>query len=154
MANPFDPNYLTAWRLFLRAQSHVLRRLDEELQVECGISVERFDVLMQLWEAKLPMRMHELAESLYLSRSGATRFIDRLEEAGLVAREGILRDRRGIAIVITPRGLEKLKEARAIHFRGIQDHFMSFLTVGEVRSFHSAFEKILSAAETPGLEDR
>ena len=153
MANPVDPKFLAAWSLFIRAHSRVLRRLDEELRAECGVSIERFDVLMKLWQTMRPMQMHEVAESLFLSRSGATRFIDRLEEAGLVTRESIRHDRRGIAITLTPRGLEKLHEAQAIHLRGIQEHFINLLTADEVQSFHSAFEKILNAAETPDLAD-
>ena len=92
---------------------------------------------------------HEVAESLFLSRSGATRFVDRLEEQGLVTREGIPGDRRGVVLSLTPRGLERLHEARAIHHMSVKDHFTRFLTEDEVRSFHSAFRKILSAAEAP-----
>ena len=96
---------------------------------------------------------HEVAESLFLSRSGATRFVDRLEEQGLVTREGIPGDRRGVVLSLTPRGLERLHEARAIHHMSVKDHFTRFLTEEEVQSFHSAFRKILSAAETPPSSD-
>ena len=83
------------------------------------------------------------------------RYIDKLEEAGLVARESVQRDRRGVAITLTPRGVEKLQEARAIFDRGIRDNFMRFPTEEEIESFLSTLEKILSAAEIrPFLADK
>lgn len=148
------PSHFETWSLFIRTHSRVMRLLDEELRAECGMPVERFDVLARLCQAERPLQMHEVAESLYLSRSGATRFVDRLEEAGLIVRESVPGDRRGVVIALTPQGLEKLEEAQAIHQRGIQDYFARFLTENEVQSLHSAFGKILSAAESPALADK
>lgn len=152
MTTPNDTRY-PVWGLFLRAHSVITRRLDEELRAECGISIERFDVLMQLWETKRPMQMHEVADSLVLSRSGATRFIDTLEEAGLVARGGVANDRRGIAISLTPLGRKRLRAARAVHERGIQTYFTDSLTADEIRILQTAFEKVLGTMETPTLSD-
>ncbi|NIR40088.1 MAG: MarR family transcriptional regulator, partial [Actinobacteria bacterium] len=59
-------------------------------------------VLLHLHEAPDGrLRMHELAGSLMLSRSAATRFVDRMEQAGLVTREACDTDRRGMFVVLT-----------------------------------------------------
>ena len=139
--------------MFLRTYARVTRLMDKELRSECGLPAERYEVLLHLWEAKRPLQMHDVADSLFLSRSGATRFVDRLEEAGLVTRESVPGDRRCVVIALTPRGLETLQEARTIHHRSVQDHFTSFLTRDEVRSFCSAFTKILRAAEGAAPSD-
>ncbi len=71
--------------------------------------------------------MNELAGQILASKSGLTRVVDRMEEAGLVRRERPAGDRRVVQVFITPEGLEVLRAARAIHHRGIQEHFLQHL---------------------------
>ena len=47
--------------------------------------------------------MSELADAVLLSRSGLTRLVDRIEAAGLVARQAIPGDRRSSQVVDGPR---------------------------------------------------
>ena len=58
-----------------------------------------------------------------LTRSGMTRLVDRVEEAGLVRRERADHDRRGVFVEITPAGLEKVDEVWADHVASIDSHF-------------------------------
>lgn len=53
------------------------------------------------------LRMSELAEALRVDASTATRAVDRLEAAGFVRRESDPADRRVVAVVATPAGLEQ-----------------------------------------------
>jgi len=46
--------------------------------------------------------MTELANAVLLSKSGLTRLVDRIEEAGLVLRASAPGDRRSLLIVLTP----------------------------------------------------
>jgi DNA-binding MarR family transcriptional regulator len=91
--------------------------------------------------------MHQLADSLFLSRSGATRVVEKLEENGLVAREICEGDRRGIQITLTAEGKRTLRAAAPIHLRGIEEHFTKHLTRTEAKHLRSAFTKILDATE-------
>jgi DNA-binding MarR family transcriptional regulator len=50
--------------------------------------------------------MHELADTIVLSRSNLTRLVDRLEAKGLLYRKSCPNDRRGAYAVLTPEGLE------------------------------------------------
>ena len=50
--------------------------------------------------------MSELAEDQMVVRSGATRIVDDLVRAGLVARQADPADRRVVRLQITPRGRE------------------------------------------------
>ena len=61
--------------------------------------------------------MHELAESLLLSRSGATRLVEKLERDGLVTRTIDEDDRRGIQVSFTPHGTKTIREALTVHRR-------------------------------------
>ena len=92
---PRDPR-LEAWRTFLYAHAHVRRLLERELQAEQGMGMGEYEVLLLLaYSPERRQRMSDLADSLVLSRSGATRLIDRLEAQGLVERVSCDTDRRG-----------------------------------------------------------
>jgi DNA-binding MarR family transcriptional regulator len=118
---------LAAWRTFLTCAFALIDILDAELQAECGLSLRWYDVLVQLEEAEHPVRMNELASRILASKSGLTRVIDRMEEAGLVRRERPEHDRRVIEVVLTDEGSAALRAARVVHRRGIYQHFASQL---------------------------
>ncbi|HZK50049.1 MAG TPA: MarR family transcriptional regulator [Actinomycetota bacterium] len=143
---------LTAWRLFLESYRRVLDTLDDELQSARGLSLTRYDVLVQLFSAPdQRLRMNQLASRILLSKSGLTRLIDRMEAEGLVERASSPNDRRGSFAVLTPRGEQVFREAGPIHLDGIHKHFASHLTAAEARTLAKAFEKIrgplISAAD-------
>jgi DNA-binding MarR family transcriptional regulator len=120
-----DPR-LAPWRAFVRAQAQVSRRLDEDLRTEHGMSLQEYVALLILAEApERQLRMGRLADSLTLSKSGATRLIDRLVDDGLVARRSCSSDARGAEAALTERGLDRLRTAAPTHLRGIQEYFLS-----------------------------
>ena len=148
MQPAIEATRLEAWGLFLRAHSDVIRVLDRELEEKRGLSLTAFDVLVHLGHRGNPWRMHELAESLVLSRSGATRLVEKLERDGLVTRTIDEDDRRGIHVSLTPHGTKTLRKAHTAHRRGIRKHFAQHLTETEAAQLCSAFAKII-AANTP-----
>jgi len=147
-----DDERLTAWKLFLESYRRVLDTLDDELQSVRGLSLTRYDVLVQLFSAPdHRLRMNHLASRILLSKSGLTRLIDRMEAEGLVERASSPNDRRGSFAVLTPRGEQVFREASPIHLDGIHKHFACHLTASEAKTLAKAFEKIrgplISAAE-------
>ena len=107
---------LSAWRSFLRAHATVIRVLESELVAEQDLSLAAYDVLVQLAEApERRLRMTELADAVLLSRSGVTRLVDRMESAGLVSRNRVASDGRGIAAQLTDAGLSRLRVASRTH---------------------------------------
>jgi DNA-binding MarR family transcriptional regulator len=127
---------LSAWRNFLRAHAHVTRALERELLAEQQLSLAAYDVLVQLAEAPgRQLRMTDLAEAVLLSRSGVTRLVDRLEQAGLVARERTSDDGRGVVAVLTEDGLQRLRIAARTHLDGVVRHFVARLQPDELAEF-------------------
>src|SRR5262245_9273521 len=117
---------LAPWRAFVTAQAHVSRRLDEDLRVEHGLSLQEYVALLILAEApERRLRMGRLADSLTLSKSGATRLIDRLVDDGLVARVTCSSDLRGAEAQLTDAGVSRLRTAAPTHLRGIAEYFLS-----------------------------
>ena len=127
---------LHAWRTFLTAHARVLRNLEAELLADQRLSLVSYDVLVQLAEApQRRLRMAELADRVLLSRSGVTRLVDRLERAGLVARQRVAADGRGVIAELTAAGLERLRTAAGTHLAGIARHFVAHLDSAELSQF-------------------
>jgi len=141
--NPHDPR-LNAWSAFLRAHARVVRTLERELQVEHGMALTDYDVLVQLAGVKRRrLRMSELADRLLLSRSGVTRLVDRLVADGLVERMTCDDDRRGQWASLTDAGYERLRRASPTHLRGVAEHFLDRLSNDEI----AGLERVLSRLE-------
>src|SRR6266566_3823243 len=85
---------LRAWRLFFESALALVDVLDTELEQETGIPMRWYDVLVQLVETPEGVPMNALAERILYSKSGFTRVVDRMEEAGLVRRVRPEHDRR------------------------------------------------------------
>lgn len=150
-----DPRIGT-WRDFLIAHARLQRLLDEDLRAEHDVSLAEYDALLQLAEAPgRRLRMHQLADRVLLSRSGVTRLIDRLVADGSVERDSCQTDARGAEAVLTPAGLERLRDAAGTHLRGIGQHFIDAIEPADLATVGRAMRDVLSRLETEiPLEDR
>ncbi len=138
---------LAPWRAFVRAQAHVSRRLDEDLRAEHGLSLQEYVALLILAESpERRLRMGRLAESLTLSKSGATRLIDRLVDDGLVARVSCSSDLRGAEAALTEAGVSRLRTAAPTHLRGIADYFLSAIDGGDLDTVERTMRCVADAA--------
>jgi DNA-binding MarR family transcriptional regulator len=142
-----DQAHLDAWIGFLRSHALVIDVLSREMEQECGLPLPWYEVLLQLTNApEQHLRMHELAESLLLSRSATTRFVDRIERAGLVTRVTCDNDRRGTFVRLTEAGRQAFATAAPVHLRGIAEHFASHVTTAEAETMAQAFARVLDQA--------
>jgi len=141
-----SPERLHAWRLFFESALALLDVLDAELERDVGIPQRWYDVLVHVEESPQGIPMSELAERILYSKSGFTRVVDRMEEAGFVRRARPEEDRRTILILPTDNGTEILKRARRYHRDGIQRHFAAHLTNADVKALTRALEKVSTHA--------
>ena len=136
------PEQLRCWRLFVESSLALVDVLDTELQEAAGIPQRWYDVLVHLEESPDGIAMTELADQILYSKSGFTRLIDRMEEAGLVSRVRPPNDRRSILVAITDKGAETMEDARRHHRDGIERHFSRHLTDTDTKALTRALEKI------------
>lgn len=137
-----DPR-LSAWSAFLRAHARIVRDLERELEVEQRLALTDYDVLVQLAGAgERRLRMSELADRLLLSRSGATRLVDRLVAQGLVERVMCDVDRRGQWASLTEAGYDRLRRASPTHLRGVAEHFLDRLSADELAALDRIFTRL------------
>lgn len=131
----------------MRAHRFLVARIDAELQEEHDLPLMWFEALLQIDRAVEPPRMHELAEKLLLSRSAASRFVDRLEQHGLVRRQLSREDRRGMEVSLTQRGNERLGVARRTHAGCVRRYFLDHIDADGLAMLTSAMARLLEGAE-------
>ena len=145
-----DETELGAWRGFLRAHAALVRDLDAELQSAHGLSLSSYEVLLLLAGASnRRLRMTELAKATLITLGGVTRLVDRLEREGLVERERCASDARGILAVLTPAGLERLRDAGPTHRAGIRRRFLAQLTVAQQEELERIWAAIVPEGAAP-----
>jgi DNA-binding MarR family transcriptional regulator len=150
--DPSRPDALwnDAWRGVLFASSRVLRAAELDLLERAGFPLTWLDILAQLYDAgDEGLRMQELQERSLFTRSGLTRLVDRMEEAGLVRREAVPGDRRGVRVVLTPEGRRRHMDAFADHLRVIEREFGGRLTFKQQQAVAEALAGFWKGGE-PG----
>ena len=141
---------MAAWETFLQAHSVVFDRLEADMERECGLPLTWYEVLLKLSLAEGGrLRMLDLSRSLLLSKSGVTRLVDRMVEAGLVEREASAEDRRVTWACLSEEGRVRFRAAVPVHLRGIEERFTDHLSDQEVRTLRKALRRVLEANGQP-----
>jgi len=144
MSTALRTEELRAWRGMLQVHAAVTRALDADLRAEHGLALSSYEVLMLLGEAdRERLRMADIADRVLVSRSGLTRLIDRLVEAGLVERCACADDGRGAFAQLTDAGREKLRAARRTHLAGVRERFLDRLSADDQRALGEAWDSVL-----------
>jgi DNA-binding MarR family transcriptional regulator len=144
-----------AWVRLLEAHTVLVDLFEAELRRDCGVPLAWYDVLIKVWLAPgHRLRMADLADQVLLSRSWLTRRVDQLEEAGLVRREHVGEDGRGVLAVMTEQGLETFAAMERSHTRSIEEHFSSLLTRDEAAVLVAACGRIAIAGRASLARDR
>jgi DNA-binding MarR family transcriptional regulator len=108
------------------------------------LSMHDYEILVELSEAPLSrMRMTELAERTAQSRSRLSHQINRMENRGLVSREGCDGDKRGTFAVLTTRGAATIEQVAPFHVASVREHFIDLLDSAELAALASACEPLL-----------
>jgi DNA-binding MarR family transcriptional regulator len=120
-----------------------LERRVEAVQIEHGLDGGWYDVLATLRRSGPPYRLRasDFAGSLMLTSSGTTKRLDRLERAGLIAREPDPDDRRGVLISLTAQGREAVENALVAHMENEQA-LLDGLTKTEQRQLADLLRKL------------
>jgi MarR family 2-MHQ and catechol resistance regulon transcriptional repressor len=141
-----DDDRLRLMTLIVRTHRRLTDRLGRELEQNVGIPLVFFDVLIHVGGApESRLTMSKLSSDVALTTGGVTRLVDRMVEAGLVARENCPNDRRSIYVVLTPEGQAVLHRAVAEHIDGIDRHLVAHLDDRERAALEVALVKILGA---------
>jgi DNA-binding MarR family transcriptional regulator len=139
-----DEERLGAWLNLIQANRVVSDALEEGVEAAAGLSLAEHELLIRI--ANSPdgkLRMADLASLLLVSKSGVTRLVDRVEEAGLVRRELSPQDRRVTFASITPAGRKALERANPAFAQGLERAFSEHLGDSDVQCLRAALRKVL-----------
>lgn len=137
---------LEAWRSYLQSHASIVRELDAELVAVHGMTTRDYEVLLYLAQApdrRLPMSA--LASSTMLTRSGITRLIDGLVEAGLIERVACPNDARVSYARLTDVGYSKLRDAGCTHIASIQRLFLEHFSPAEIDQLATLLSRLPGA---------
>ena len=134
------------WRAYLRGSRYLEEALDRDLQAH-GLQLTEYEILSMLSESDGGrLRMSELADLVVQSRSRLTHTAARLEKRGWVERQSCLSDRRGVELVLTTEGSERLTEMAKAHVESVRRHLLDLMTPEEFAALGTAMAKVRDAA--------
>jgi len=142
------PVSVRAWRQLMHVHAAVTSALDERLRREVGISGSWYEALIEIALAGGTMQMNEFARETTLTKSGATRFVDRLESAGLVERTACPTDRRVWHLALTARGKALQHEADPHVLAVLEEHFGRFLDDDEAQDLYDTLVRMVPTPVT------
>ena len=130
--------------LLVRSHRRLTYLLGRELEQSVGIPLVWFDVLIHIGGAEEGrLTMSRLSAEVALTTGGVTRLVDRMVEAGLVARQNCPSDRRSVHVVLTPTGQATLRNAIGAHIEGIERHLVAPLNDTDRAALTVALSKLV-----------
>ncbi|KUN29333.1 MarR family transcriptional regulator [Streptomyces antibioticus] len=140
-------------RAYFRAMLTVPRALDADLLREQGMSMTEYVALMRLSEApERWLRMGDLASGTFMSLSGMTRIVQRLESQGWVRREKSPVDGRGWNAILTDQGLKRLQQAWPTHLASVRSRILDHTADLDLPAVAAAMRRFAEDAECPSAE--
>jgi DNA-binding MarR family transcriptional regulator len=128
-----DPVEEAAWFGLLGVHAALAKAIDAELIRACQLPLSSFEALLRVARAGGGrLGMGELARELRLSQSGLSRLVDRLEEEGLIRREGSAADARAVFATVTDAGVARLHQAAQVHVDVVRARFLSRFSPAEL----------------------
>jgi DNA-binding MarR family transcriptional regulator len=112
-----------AWLALIRTHARLWDQVEAQMRHDSGLTLPRYDVLMQLDEAGGRLRLTELASNVVLSPSGLSKLLDRMEASQLLRREPDPTDARSTFARLTPHGRSLVRKARRTHHAWLQNAF-------------------------------
>lgn len=115
---------------------------------DSGLTMSRYDVLMQLDQGGGKLGLSELATTIMLSPSGLSKLLDRMEASQLLRREPDPDDARSTYAIITPRGRKLVRAARKRHHGWLQRAFGDALSDRDLADLTRVLRRLDSRSST------
>lgn len=111
-----DDHQQRVWRLWLDVTNSLPVLLNHELAHDSELSLQDFEVLVQLSEAdEHSMRVVAMADSMHWERSRLSHQLTRMEKRGLLHRESCCTDGRGQVVRLSDQGWDAVVAAAPGH---------------------------------------
>ena len=143
MTSEPSPQIVNAWARLVRVQQALLDAVEAELKAAGFPPLAWYDALLELSRAESgKLRPLELERAMLLPQYRTSRLVDRLEKAGLIAREACPDDGRGQMIAITPAGRALRSKMWDVYGAAIDRHVGASLSNEEARRLSELLGKL------------
>jgi DNA-binding MarR family transcriptional regulator len=140
-----------ALRAFLHSYKSVVSRLEQSFASSGAPGLFESVLLTRLYRSEgQRMRMQDAGTYLVITKSGISRMIDRMVEAGYVERQDWDEDRRVTFIVMTDLGRDALRHSAAVYRQAFAQTFMSRLSEEELFDLVVLLRKLGTASDLDG----
>lgn len=136
------------WQDFLHVHRTIIGTMAEEMMRDDGLPLEWFDVLIHL--ADVPdgrLRQRALRDRLFLSESGLSRLLLRMEQGGFIARSTAGDDKRGVEITLTAKGRSAVIQAAESQTERVSRLFTAKLTPTDLSALARILPKLTSDSQ-------
>lgn len=106
---------LKVWLRLLACSTQIEQRIRQQLRLQFGTTLPRFDYLAQLERHPEGLRMNALSRYLMVTGGNVTSLTDQLVEEGLVSRADDPEDRRSYRVALTARGRKDFGRMAVAH---------------------------------------
>lgn len=124
-------DHLTVFEHLVRAETHLWAELEDYLQAEHGLALTWL-VALRVLNSAPGSRVVDLASDIGITAGGASKLVDRLVAADLVARSEDAVDRRTSRLHLTSAGERVVEESAATSRRWLRVRFDALL--GDTRT--------------------
>lgn len=132
-----------AWVTLMRTQQELLAAIEGDLKGAGMPQLSWYDVLLELSrEPDGRLRPYQIEERTLLTQYNLSRLIDRLETAGLVAKEPYGDDGRGRIIALTEKGRDVRSKTWEVYGAAIASRVGSRLTEEEAETLAGLLAKL------------
>jgi DNA-binding MarR family transcriptional regulator len=131
----------------IRLEIVLWERVDARLRERHDLPLSFFESLYFISQAPDgSLRVGDLARALRVTVGGTSKLVDRIEAAGLIARQPDPDDRRAARVALTPDGERVLSGATKTYEREVAAFADPVLSAGEQREMHASITRLLDAA--------
>lgn len=150
MSERLSDEHLRAWRAVLGAHSRVVADTEEALRAAGLPPLAWYDVLWPLHREPEGLRMRDLTAAVTsIGRTGLSRLVDRLEAAGLIARERDPADRRGVRVRVTTEGSDLLRRMWPVYAEVLERRVGAVMDTAHAAALADGLERIAPPAAAP-----
>jgi DNA-binding MarR family transcriptional regulator len=136
----------SAWRAIRGAHQALVDAIEHDLAAESLPALAWFDVLAKLESEPAPLRPKDMLCQVSVTKSGLTRLLDRIEEAGLIARSYCPSDRRGTFLTITDEGRQTLEKMKPVRGRVFEEHLAGQMSPAEAETVGELLDRVVASA--------
>ena len=136
-----------AWIAFTTMLMTLPAAVDSQLKRDSGVNYFEYTIMAGLSDApEHAMRMSALAEFAAGSMSRLSHAVTRLEKQGWVRRRAVPDEARAVEAVLTPEGLEFMRQAAPAHVRHARRLLFDGLTSEQVATLEELCRTLVASA--------